>query len=52
MLCEFGMDEEFGLLATPEILHNGEALTGPVALRLNEMSNKFYGNSWRRPCAR
>ena len=41
MLCEFGMDEEFGLLATPEILQSAEALTGPVALRLNEMSNKI-----------
>ena len=30
MICRFGMDEEFGLLAAPELLQRVEALSSPI----------------------
>jgi cell division protease FtsH len=41
MLCEFGMDADFGLLATPEILRHEVALASPAGVRLNEAASKI-----------
>jgi cell division protease FtsH len=41
MICSFGMDEEFGIIATPELLKYESALGSPVHLRLNRAANKI-----------
>ena len=40
MVSRFGMDKDFGLLVTPELMHEG-ALSSPVYLKINEAANKI-----------
>lgn len=41
MICRYGMVEEFGLLATPELFKYAEAMSSPVYLRVNEAASKI-----------
>ena len=41
MLCRYGMDEEFGLLATPELFKYAEAMSSPTYQRVNEAASKI-----------
>ena len=41
MVARYGMDEEFGLIATPELMKYEAALSSPVYLRVNEAANKI-----------
>ena len=41
MVCEFGMDEDFGLLATPELMKYEGAMSSPVHLKVNELAGKI-----------
>jgi len=41
MVCRYGMEEEFGLLVTPELMKYEGALSSPVYLKLNEAANKI-----------
>ena len=41
MVCRYGMDEEFGLVVTPELMKYEGALSSPVYLKLNETANKI-----------
>jgi ATP-dependent Zn protease len=41
MVCRYGMDEEFGLLVTPELLKYEGALSSPVYLKVNEAASKI-----------
>lgn len=40
IVCRYGMDEEFGLLVTPELMKYEAALSSPVYLRVNEEARK------------
>jgi cell division protease FtsH len=41
MICLFGMDEEFGLLATPELFKHAEAISSPIYQRVSEVAGKI-----------
>lgn len=41
MVCRYGMYEEFGLTVTPELMKYEGALSSPVYLELNEITNKI-----------
>ncbi len=41
MICRFGMDDEFGLLATPELFKHAEAMGSPTYQRVNEVAGKI-----------
>ncbi len=41
MVCEFGMDEEYGLLATPEIMRYVETLNSPVFTKVNAAASRI-----------
>jgi cell division protease FtsH len=41
MICRYGMDEEFGLLATPELFKYAEAISSPAYQRVNEAAAKI-----------
>jgi len=41
MICRYGMDEEFGLLATPELFKHAEAMSSPTYHRVNEAASKI-----------
>lgn len=41
MICRYGMNEEFGLLSTPELFKYAEAMSSPVYLRVNESASKI-----------
>lgn len=41
MVCRYGMDEEFGLLVTPELMKYEGALSSPVYLKLNEAASRI-----------
>jgi ATP-dependent Zn protease len=41
MVCRFGMDEEFGLLVTPELLKYESALSSPLYARVNEVAGRI-----------
>lgn len=41
MVCKYGMDDEFGLLATPELMKYESSLSSPLYLRVNEAVNKI-----------
>ena len=36
MICRYGMDESFGLLATPELFKYAEAISSPIYERVNQ----------------
>ncbi len=48
MVCRYGMDEEFGLLVTPELLKYEGALSSPVYLKVNEAAGKILKNEMDR----
>jgi cell division protease FtsH len=41
MICEYGMDSEFGLLVTPELMRYEGALSSPVLLKINEAAGRI-----------
>jgi len=41
MVCRFGMDEEFGLLATPELLQRPEAAGSPLLAQANQSATRL-----------
>lgn len=41
MICRYGMDEEFGLLATPELFKYAEAMSSPTYQRVNEAASRM-----------
>ncbi len=41
MICEYGMDSEFGLLVTPELMKHEGALSSPVLLKINEAAGRI-----------
>lgn len=41
MACRYGMEEDFGLVVTPELLKYEGALSSPVYLQLNEVANRI-----------
>jgi len=41
MVCRYGMEKEFGLLVTPELMKYEAALSSPVYLKVNEAANKI-----------
>jgi ATP-dependent Zn protease len=41
MICRYGMDEEFGLLATPELFKHAEAMSSPMYQRVNELAGRI-----------
>lgn len=41
IVCRYGMDEEFGLLVTPELMKYEGALSSPVYIKLNELAGKI-----------
>jgi ATP-dependent metalloprotease FtsH len=48
MVCRYGMDDEFGLLATPELMKYEGAMSSPVYLRLNEAASKILKEQMAR----
>lgn len=41
MICRYGMDDDFGLLATPELFQHAQAIGSPTYQRVNEAANKI-----------
>jgi len=41
MICCYGMDGEFGLLATPELFRDAQAISSPTYQQVNEAANKI-----------
>lgn len=41
MICRYGMDGEFGLLATPELFKYAEAMSSPTYQRVNEAASRI-----------
>ena len=41
MICRYGMDSEFGLLATPELFKHAEAISSPTYQRVNEAASNI-----------
>lgn len=41
MLCQYGMDEEFGILAAPELISRERGVGGAAYTRLNEAANRI-----------
>lgn len=41
MICLYGMDEQFGLLATPELFRYTEALSSPIYQRVSDAAGKI-----------
>jgi ATP-dependent Zn protease len=41
MICRYGMDEEFGLLATPELFKHAEAMSSPTYQKVNELAGRI-----------
>lgn len=41
MVCRYGMDDEFGLLVTPELMQYEGALASPVYLKVNESAARI-----------
>jgi cell division protease FtsH len=48
MICRYGMDEEFGLVAMPELLKYEEALSSLLYSKVNEAANKILGDQMRQ----
>jgi len=43
IVCRYGMEEDFGLLVTPELFKYEAALSSPVYLKLNDAVGKILG---------
>ena len=41
MVCRYGMEEEFGLLATPELFKHAEAISSAAYQRVNEVAGRI-----------
>lgn len=41
MICRYGMENEFGLIVTPELMKYEGALSSPVYLKINELAGKI-----------
>lgn len=41
MICSYGMEDEFGVLATPELLNYPEAFGSPAYQRVNELASRI-----------
>jgi len=41
IVCRYGMDEDFGLLVTPELMKYEGAMSSPVYLKVNETANRI-----------
>jgi ATP-dependent metalloprotease FtsH len=41
MICCYGMDNEFGILATPELFKHAQAIGSPTYQQVNEAANKI-----------
>jgi cell division protease FtsH len=41
MICRYGMDGDFGLLATPELFKYAEAMSSPTYQRVNEAASRI-----------
>jgi cell division protease FtsH len=41
MVCRYGMDGDFGLLATPELFKYAEAMSSPTYQRVNRAASKI-----------
>jgi len=48
MVCCYGMDEEFGLLATPELFKHPQALSSPIYQRVNEAAARILKEQMAR----
>lgn len=48
MVCRYGMEEEFGLVVTPELMKYEGALSSPVYLQVNELTNKILQDQMHR----
>ncbi|MFW6119010.1 MAG: AAA family ATPase [Planctomycetota bacterium] len=48
MVGRYGMDEDFGLLVTPELMKYEGALSSPVYLKLNEAANNILTEQMER----
>jgi ATP-dependent metalloprotease FtsH len=41
IICRYGMDDDFGLIAAPEILQHPEAISSPIYQKVSETANKI-----------
>jgi cell division protease FtsH len=41
MICRYGMDEKFGLLAAPELFKHAEAISSPLYQQVNEAAGRM-----------
>jgi len=41
MICRYGMIQEYGILATPELFKYAEAISSPIYQRINEIASKI-----------
>jgi ATP-dependent metalloprotease FtsH len=41
MICRFGMEEDFGLLSTPELFKHAEAMSSPMYQRVSEVASRI-----------
>ncbi len=41
MICRYGMEEDFGLVATPELFKYAEAVSSPIYERVNEVAGRI-----------
>ena len=41
MICRYGMDEEFGILATPELFQHAEALSSPIYQQVSNAAGRI-----------
>lgn len=48
LICHYGMYDEFGLLATPELLKHAEAIGSPVYLKVNKAANKILSQEMEK----
>ena len=48
MICLYGMEEEFGLIAMPELLQHAEAISSPDYQRVNEVANRMLKEEMAR----
>lgn len=50
MICRFGMDDEFGLLATPELLQSPAAVGSPLFAQVNQLAAKVLKKQFDEAC--
>jgi len=51
MICRYGMDDNFGLLATPELMKYESALSSPIYLEVNSAAREILGKEMDRALA-